>query len=270
MKKWLIFAAIAAMFAVVMFAACQGGDDGNSNGMASGPNLLTKGDDGIPLVYSTPVLSANVISGTVSISGSSAKIATEVVSAVVAKIVSSGISIEDVVASLDGFTVADVRSINWFNGVANFVVKFQGAKGFQYNVFKVVSDDGKNSEAVIEKAAGSLPQGMIAYTDEDGDGVVESSDNRTPEDWYALVPVGEAVTVEYYSTGSPATISDLLATRVYKATAVVTGSTVIPSIDGDTGLDKGKFASFGVAAFNPGGYPLENAGTAWTRFYKIP
>jgi hypothetical protein len=34
MKKWLIFAVIAAMFAMVMFTACPGGDDGG--GAASG------------------------------------------------------------------------------------------------------------------------------------------------------------------------------------------------------------------------------------------
>jgi hypothetical protein len=35
MKKWLIFAVIAAMFAMVMVAACGGGDEGGSDGAAS-------------------------------------------------------------------------------------------------------------------------------------------------------------------------------------------------------------------------------------------
>jgi hypothetical protein len=39
MKKWLIFAVIAAMFAMVMFSACPSGDDGG--GAASDVELLT-------------------------------------------------------------------------------------------------------------------------------------------------------------------------------------------------------------------------------------
>jgi hypothetical protein len=44
MKKWLILAVIAAMFAVVTFVACGGGDDGGGSGVAENAEILVDGD----------------------------------------------------------------------------------------------------------------------------------------------------------------------------------------------------------------------------------
>jgi hypothetical protein len=183
MKKWLIFAVIAAVFAMVMFPAC-GGDDGDGGPSAS--NVIAK-------VLTVPVVEAD---GTTSVTGTGA-----------------------------------------------ILITWEGGAGYDYYFILQEKSDLPQTAGGSEISRG---QNLYAYEPVTVDGTVTKYKRVLNQD------KGQWAVLLFEDTDTPANgFTD------YKN--FYTALVALPSVTaGEAALGR-----FGVAAANPGGFPLERVTIQW-------
>jgi hypothetical protein len=269
MKKWLIFAVIAAMFAMVMFTACPGGDSG---GEVSDAQILGMNVDG---VY-TPIRFGldDTASATVNI---------DVFSTIGTALLDKDGKAVVPAATITACTVT-VTPVDQY-----FVVGFEASKGYTYNAFTILTSDTKNAESVTPSSTGAVGQNMIGYKVNEQTGVIEKYANDSDDQWFALIEDTGGKLYRYdikqtVGTGASAVVHPLVVYRDFEEVSAanfdpsdssgtkggwwITTSTAATYQDDE--FEPGKFLSIGVASFNPGGYPLENGRMSWSEFVKIP